>query len=1533
MDSSSKVTVEYRDPSGIFNLVQPLLFSRLPLRNLNWQSGSRPLRQIKRLDIEFVPDRETENDSRPAWQRGGADVRPHNTPGEASSNQGDLQSNSQHENPSHTSSSLDIVRSGTHVQHPPRTTSRSERRHQIPGLKATPYLRIYLLRCDDKESYKSTERSKIRIWLRDQAKTASAAGVGGKKHDASEWMIIHIVIPDTVAASEPRWRAKNSTDNPDQRHSDEIRERPKSSTKWPGKGSRTVFDKLRADFNEPSKSAPDRIAQVRLQKQDVPSDLLPTPAQASNLQETQQERDSAWSDLISKLKSLTLTSFDVRVRQYEQDIAEREAQRSLPGWNFNTFFILKEGLARGLESIGLVEDALAIYDELAAGLEAVLRDDARENAAATASATTFAEFTDDIRQRILASGGDTHGPSNYDADRTDSSTGGIFNKDYRSAIVTSSISVFDFYCYLFIRQKALILRLASSSANRQSNGKSATGTSGEHVEDLVRLSEVARRSLNFIHSSARALRQDLAVGSRNERPQSKSISQSPPPSVSDLSLLVDAWSYIVAEQSLKETEVRNPSLSQAFAANGHSVQIERPLKKPEFLFGAGGNAYPQRSSSLTSGPPQKSQGVERLISPQQSVQLDPNGPLSPPPSRSSSIAPERQIPGFADLCSLRAQLCMTKRQSLVMLGAAKGWKIKKSDQAGANNDLFVGTHPDATNQEGTKSEDDRDRVGTLDSLPSNSDIVLRTEASFQGRFEELSRTCIQLYISGDRPKSAELITKDLALLKYQQRDYAASTDLWRQVLPSYASCGWSLLEANAIDVYTRCLKQLERNEEYMRTILALLAKIAERRREIINNRATGLQAAPETCHNFATKDKLAEAIAVSTKLHEDIVVPLEWYFLETEVEQEVLHCDDNDGFQLKLRLQHLLEAAFKPDAITVRLVSLEDPSLEIRLSATDPPYLTPAETIHVRLTSSEMAFGPFYVDKIEVRLGRLLLEKATHMEPKLDPGSIDLSSLNLGNEDGRQQKDLIYLFPSPDALVADVSVARSIHLDKPRMLEIHITSGSNEVSSAEIRLRPATAGLRLHLADSKREVSRGQDLALSSKPGALFIEHISPRETAVIRIPYSMEHSSQQIAVKLELHYTTASKTYMFHTASTSRHELPLDVDVNDAFCFDILLSSFSIRTATGRPLLVYNMELQESLAYAVHSPPLIGAARPVLHHKSSKITYKIRQKIGQPQAVSKQGSALTLRLKYLQVEELYVGSCKMLLATMMQKSDFRRYERLLSWWFDARVRSTLDHVMLEQAVIFGFASLPNIETCLWHEIITTLPHTVRQPLLSDLQAWHTEHSQVELAVAQEGFATSPREVALSVEVPKVDAVFNTHLILENPYSKELQSDLNILVLGEPIRAEIVLKYTTCWSKPERRTSGKHTVGGRKCLLQVHANSEFWALGGRKRIIFTLEEQELSTEPRKFSVTLVPLRLGRCSLPSVDVSAMNADIDVSSKESANGSTDFTCESFYENAAAFVQVVSRKSRARVHIPELVLPLTLDSESPERSSSAQ
>jgi hypothetical protein len=382
------------------------------------------------------------------------------------------------------------------------------RRHQIPGLRQTPYLKVYLLRCDDSETYKITSRKLIREWLKYHTppSQSSSSKSAQENHDTFEWLIVHVVVPNTAAATQPRSSGSSAKN-------EGIQNEKSGGKGLLGRSSNTILEKIKADFNVSSKSAPDRVSQIRVKADEIPQNTIPSKSVSSpvDYEEGSSERAIAWHDLIAKLKSLILSSFNLRVSQYEEDIRERNAQSALPGWNFCTFFVLKEGLARGFESVGLVDDALVGYDELSLGLDHAIQD--HQNGGSSSRSDSFLAYTDELKQ--LLEGSKNDGPSNP-VWRSGANVISPFKKSYGEMILTTNISVFDFQCYIFARQMTILLRMgilhSSELASLRQDTTSVTAPrhlTDAETDDLAPLSELCQRTSTFIASISRVMRDDL----------------------------------------------------------------------------------------------------------------------------------------------------------------------------------------------------------------------------------------------------------------------------------------------------------------------------------------------------------------------------------------------------------------------------------------------------------------------------------------------------------------------------------------------------------------------------------------------------------------------------------------------------------------------------------------------------------------------------------------------------------------------------------------------------------------------------------------------------------------------------------------------------------------------------------------------------------------------------------------------------------------------------------------------------------------
>ncbi|CAE6360024.1 unnamed protein product [Rhizoctonia solani] len=147
-----------------------------------------------------------------------------------------------------------------------------------------------------------------------------------------------------------------------------------------------------------------------------------------------QDDPAAWTELIAKIKEAIITTLDSRIAERMDDVRRTEAQRAVPGWNFCTFFVLKESIAESFEGMTLLDAALLQYTELEASFYQVLKEK---------NLSWFGKL-----------GGTTPGD---DAAPLLS----VIKKPYRHLIMSNNISVFDFRCYLVARQCLLLAKMGA----------------------------------------------------------------------------------------------------------------------------------------------------------------------------------------------------------------------------------------------------------------------------------------------------------------------------------------------------------------------------------------------------------------------------------------------------------------------------------------------------------------------------------------------------------------------------------------------------------------------------------------------------------------------------------------------------------------------------------------------------------------------------------------------------------------------------------------------------------------------------------------------------------------------------------------------------------------------------------------------------------------------------------------------------------------------------------------------------------------
>ncbi|KAK3376855.1 trafficking protein particle complex subunit 10 [Lasiosphaeria ovina] len=1578
--SSSKVTVEYFDPHDVYKLLAPGLIPRLPLRDLNWQSHAGPVRSIHTLHVEIVPTGTdysqllsplTPNHPQLAPPSVTVAANAAGTPNPTAPAESPAIRDDGFQNTPVGGRSASIEQTETMgpTLRPPGAAVPKERRHQIPGLRRTPYLKILLVRCDDNDTYKSTTRAEVREWLKENTPVSQGKLVNNaENHDAFEWMIIHVVLPNTVAATQPRMTGGKAPDS-----SSDITKT--AASRWRG-GSNTLLEKMRSDFNSSSKNAVDRVRQIRIGINDVPYDLLPrvVPAVPTGYQETEQDSENAWADLIGKIKELILSSFDTRVTQYEEDIKERDGQRSLPGWNFCTFFILKEGLARGFESVGLVEDALVVYDELSVGLDAIIQAQAIAGSA-EAHGGALLPYTEELKKaaqramRHISRGNmefddeeavDLQSSEKGRADLFDRIPISATRKQYRELILANNVSLFDFRCYIFARQMSLLLRLGNASSTREEllaklrelQGLVPRGVAPrapppkvtDESENLLHLAEICRRTLEFVPAVSQVSRRDLmsalASAKRGEGAGDAEPAVVDPILSEVVDNIVASFAFSVAQQILAQTSTKALPIPPSTFPEPGGQEPKASIPEPKTMI------HPARSTSLY-------------------VRAGQNPPLSPigfpsPGRRSSLPEGDAATPylkaGLEELAARRAELYALSRNILEECGKKRGWSdgwssVPVVGESGVADMEDISLDDGENKKEPTPESNVRPPA----SIAGLDNELLRTaldnKDDFYRLYETLTDKSLRHYTVASHDHSVQANMADLAVLKFHLGEFGEAAFYFYRVIPFFGEGGWSLLELSMLVMYARCLKKLQRMDDYVNKALRqLLSKAAAAELERLQQKSR-FRVAEKAKKQFpeasAISGFLTDLLTVSATLDQDVTIPLVSFFGNVELDGPPVYDDNQDSFSLFLKLHSLVVDEFEADTISLRITS---PSAggnrEIWLQAKGPVTIKPGRN-KVELQSTAMMAGNYEVDEIRLSSSNMRLHYERTVGEPVDKLSTVLRSPR------------VTLHQRTSTLNARLTATKDIQLDKNNSLDLEVLTGWNTVTSCEVKIKAATGGLRLLIAET---VALGPfQLLKRSEGGSFTFGAVPANESVRLRFPFTVEHELLTVAIKVEVAYSTDRGSFTFSRTLSVPIALELAVNVQDVFKHDALFSRFTVSTASASPLRMFKSELVGSEIFESHfgmppSHPIV-----VFPKQPASLLYKITRKPGSKLA-PKAKRTLYLRIYYSVLSQEIEALFERTLNEDIGKTPLREYSKLvvaqvLSW-----VKTGLSPYELEKAALLGELQTAMLGDVKWDKQFPGFESTLGPQgeslpteLASFVLDWLKTHPKL-LLPHPEPASVQPNSIIIPVDIPPITIVHTADIDItpkhiDQSANSQVQDPLGSLTdneghptvcINQLLPATLHLRWTRRWD-----TSGAESVQGKTVPIarsrdlefgyEITAPADTWLLGGRRKGHFVIpamsdleNDADLTSTPETeadIPLLLVPLREGWLPYPSVEIREVRGSIGGEEDGQGLSIGHGHCETDYRNLGETINVIADRSRVTLSLDASGLgggPLVLESE---------
>jgi hypothetical protein len=474
-------------------------------------------------------------------------------------------------------------------------------------------------------------------------------------------------------------------------------------------------------------------------------------------------------------------------------------------------------------------------------------------------------------------------------------------------------------------------------------------------------------------------------------------------------------------------------------------------------------------------------------------------------------------------------------------------------------------------------------------------------------------------------------------------------------------------------------------------------------------------------------------------------------------------------------------------------------------------------------------------------------------------------------------KSRLYCYPRLESFDAKILLSRSLHIDKTRTLQIRCSSGWNKINRAELHLRSASAGLRLRTADAT-VVSDTIKLGKSRTPGVIEFLEMPPDNDVTIHVPYSLEDDLREISIRLDITYFTSDGRFEHLSNPTIRTELPIDVNVHDYFKSSLLFSRFQIRSPTGMPLQILQVNLEGTDRFAVEAPPCTMMPMLVFPNQPATVMYKISQTSSTDSEVQvtrqtvAEETPLTLTIDYGCVDEYAMVAAETVFRQALSKSPFATLSPLLRQKFSQKLREIMSLRDFSEVAMLNELHMPSEESMKWNQLLDGLPTALSKDLRPWLQEWHEENKLI--PVPQFGNDETSKPEALSHRISMTVPLPRLHILQTVSISLPKTEPL-VFSTGSLIPATVTIKHTRRWDTPASlKVTSVTTNPPLDFVFEIDAPNDAWLIGGQRRTKFSAKEDEIQS----WTFMIMPLKVGRLLLPTVDIRAVGKGLEEASCE-------------------------------------------------------
>lgn len=560
------------------------------------------------------------------------------------------------------------------------------------------------------------------------------------------------------------------------------------------------------------------------------------------------------------------------------------------------------------------------------------------------------------------------------------------------------------------------------------------------------------------------------------------------------------------------------------------------------------------------------------------------------------------------------------------------------------------------------------------------------------------------------------------------------------------------------------------------------------------------------------------------------------------------------------------------------------------------------------LLLQSVAGGRYKIDRLVLSSENIML----HFERDVNASSSSTTDI-LKHAD-------VMLFQRSGTFDVFMSATKQTSLDKNNSLDLAIHAGWNSIKSCEIRVKPATGGLRF-LTTEATVLDSLAEFAKTPEAGVFCFDAIAANAVVTVRFPYSVEQDVADVVAKIEVTYVTeADDTFRLTKSLSVPVSLAVGVNVQDVFKHQALFSRFNISTASASPLRLYHSELLDSDLF--ESTSGVAPANPVVifNKQPASLLFKVKRKEGAKPS-SKGGRTMYLKLDYSLLDVEMEQLLRLSLTTAFEASPLAQYSKLAISTVWSEFRSKLVPRDFEQATVRGEMTTESLKGVAWEKHFAGIggapgasEHATEQ-LSTLLRAWQKDNSR--LAIPSSG-TVDQSSILIPVEIPALPVLHTADIRLQSlipsPVPSNAGEGLPTVCTNQMLPATLHLKWTRIWD------NDSSVRDDQEFSYEVTAPADTWLLGGRRKGHFVIPGPSASSPAETMTSTpeteaeipliMIPLREGWLPYPLIEIrEVVNADGDGSGGQAVMPQG---CEVDLRNLGETVRVVGDRSGMTVSL---------------------